>query len=136
MGDYFKHWLEIGESTDSDKLPKIFFVNWFRKNEKGKFIWPGYGENIRVLKWILERVNGSDNAEKSFIGYLPKPDAIDIDGLDVSIDDVNALLKVDKEKWLHETKEIEHYFQIFDDKLPNGLKNELNGLVERINQTK
>ncbi len=136
MGDYFKHWLEIGESTNSDKLPKIFFVNWFRKNEQGKFIWPGYGENIRVLKWILERVNGSDNAEKSFIGYLPKPDAIDIDGLDVSIDDVNALLKVDKEKWLHETKEIEHYFQIFDDKLPNGLKNELNGLVERINQTK
>ena len=132
MGDYFKHWLEIGEKTGPEKLPKIFFVNWFRKDENGNFIWPGFGENIRVLKWIFDRTDNSNNALKSEIGYLPDKGAIDISGLDISENDIDMLFSIQKDKWKAEVEEIEKYFKIFGDKLPQGLRKELNDLEERL----
>ncbi|MEJ2614670.1 MAG: phosphoenolpyruvate carboxykinase (GTP), partial [Ignavibacteriaceae bacterium] len=132
MGDYFKHWLEIGEKTAPEKLPKIFFVNWFRKDENGNFIWPGFGENIRVLKWIFERTENSDNALKSEIGYLPDKGAIDTSGLDISENDIDMLFSIQKDKWKTEVTDIEEYFKIFSDRLPSGLREELNNLEDRL----
>ncbi len=132
MGDYFAHWLEIGKVSDQNKLPKIFYVNWFRKNKEGKFIWPGYGDNIRVLKWIIERVSGSGEAVKTPIGYLPKTNAIDLTGIEIKDDDLKLLLSVNKEEWLRETEEIENYYKIFNNSLPAGLLEELNSLKERL----
>ncbi|MSZ12507.1 MAG: phosphoenolpyruvate carboxykinase (GTP), partial [Actinobacteria bacterium] len=97
MADYFGHWLKVGSSTRSENLPKIFFVNWFRRDEDGRFLWPGYGENSRVLKWIFDRVDGNANATKTAIGYLPSPADIDVSGLNVTDADMNALLSIDTE---------------------------------------
>jgi phosphoenolpyruvate carboxykinase (GTP) len=133
MGDYFAHWLKIGESANENKLPKIFYVNWFRKNKNGEFVWPGYSDNIRVLKWILERVSGSDNAVKTPIGYLPKLDAIDITGLQINKEDFKSILSIDKKEWAGEALEIENYYKKFGDSLPQELAAELNGLKERLN---
>ena len=133
MGDYFKHWLEIGEKTTPDNLPKIFFVNWFRKDENGNFIWPGFGENIRVLKWIFERTDNSNNVIESEIGYLPSKSSIDISGLDISENEIESLFSIQKDKWKNEVKDIEEYFKIFGDKLPRGLREELNNLEKRLN---
>src|SRR5690606_4918647 len=94
-GDYMRHWLEIGKATDTDKLPGLFWVNWFRKDQDGRFIWPGFGDNIRVLKWILERVAGEGDAVDTPIGYVPTVDAIDRTGLDISDEAMAALLEVD-----------------------------------------
>ncbi len=132
MGDYFAHWLKIGAMSDENKLPKIFYVNWFRKNKDGKFIWPGYGENIRVLKWIIGRVSGSNDAVKTPIGYLPKIGSIDLTGIKINEDDLKLILSVNKDEWLEETKEIENYYKIFGDRLPDALSEELNCLKERI----
>ena len=99
MADYFAHWLEIGAPADPTKLPKIFYVNWFRKDEDGKLLWPGYGENSRVLEWVFERVGGTAEAIETPIGYVPAPGAIHTEGLDVSEEDMEKLLAVDADEW-------------------------------------
>jgi phosphoenolpyruvate carboxykinase (GTP) len=132
MGDYFRHWLNIGRSADQEKLPEIFFVNWFRKDENNKFIWPGFGDNIRVLKWIFERLDGKDIADETAIGYVPKEGSIDLSGITVSKKNMKELLAVDKEEWLAEVKEIREYYKIFGDRLPEELTEELNALEERL----
>jgi len=132
MGDYFAHWLKIGTKTDADKLPKIFFVNWFRKSPDGKWLWPGYGENSRVLKWIFERVDGKADADKSAIGYIPKSSDIDTTGLNVPAADMAELLKVDSSEWLKEVESIKEHYAKFGDKLPKKLSDELAALEARL----
>lgn len=132
MGDYFKHWLKIGTQADAAKLPKIFYVNWFRKTADGKWLWPGYGENSRVLKWIFERVTGEGKAVETSIGYMPTEDAIDRSGLDVSESDMKELLKVNKEEWMKEIASIREHYKKFGDKLPKELMDELNALEKRL----
>ena len=132
MGDYLKHWLKIGEKADPEKLPKLFYVNWFRKDDEGNWLWPGFGENSRVLKWIFERTSGKGKAVKTPIGYMPTVDAIDTEGLDVSEEDMKELLAVDKEKWLQEVESIKEYYKIYGDKLPEELANQLAALEERL----
>jgi len=134
MGDYFAHWLKIGKKSSADKLPKIFFVNWFRKTKEGKWLWPGYGENSRVLKWIFERTSGEGKAVESPIGYLPAADAIDTTGLNVSAEDVKELLRVDKGEWLNEVETIKEHYAKFGDRLPKELNDELSALVGRLNK--
>ncbi|HDY69256.1 MAG: phosphoenolpyruvate carboxykinase (GTP) [Candidatus Scalindua sediminis] len=132
MGDYFNHWLNIGKKADADKLPMIFYVNWFRKNEKGKWLWPGFGENSRVLKWVIERVSGEGKAEKTPIGWVPTKDALDLNGLDISNEDLEELLKVDPEDWKKQIPLIREHFARFGDRLPAGLKDELEALEKRL----
>ena len=134
MGDYFQHWLDIGTKTSADKLPKIFYVNWFRKTPDGKWLWPGYGDNSRVLKWIFERCDGAGKAQETPLGYMPTVDAIDRTGLkDVSDEDMKMLLAFDKEGWKKEIDLIknEHYPK-FGDRLPAELKKQLADLEARI----
>jgi phosphoenolpyruvate carboxykinase (GTP) len=133
MGDYMKHWIETGAKTTPDKLPKIFSVNWFRKTPDGKWLWPGYGENSRVLKWIFERCAGEGKAVETEIGYMPTPDAIDISGLSgVSAQDMEELLTVDKKGWLHEVDLIREHYATFGDRLPAELTRELEALEKRL----
>lgn len=132
MGDYFQHWLDIGAKADPAKLPKIFYVNWFRKTKDGKWLWPGYGENSRVLKWIFEQVSGEGKAQKTPIGYMPTIDAIDRSGLDVSDADMAELLKVDKEEWLNEVASIREHYAKFGSKLPQELNAQLDALEKRL----
>jgi phosphoenolpyruvate carboxykinase (GTP) len=136
MGDYFAHWLNIGKNAQEEKLPRIFYVNWFRKNRNGEFIWPGYSDNIRVLKWILERVSGSNNAIKTPIGYLPKENAIDLNELYINKEDFKSILSINKKEWMEEALEIENYYKKFGDTLPQELAAELSGLKERLNNYK
>jgi len=128
MADYFGHWLKVGASTKSENLPKIFFVNWFRRDEDGRFMWPGYGENSRVLKWIFDRVDGKANATKTAIGYLPSPADIDISGLDVSDADMNALLSLDSDGWKSALPQMRDHYAQFGAKLPAPLTTALNEL--------
>jgi phosphoenolpyruvate carboxykinase (GTP) len=130
--DYLQHWLDIGRKTSSDKLPKIFCVNWFQKDKDGKWLWPGYGENSRVLKWIIERVTGHGEAVISPIGYLPAPDNIDTNGLNISNSELEQLLKVDKEQWLKEIALIREYYSKLGSNLPNEMNEQLNALEERV----
>jgi phosphoenolpyruvate carboxykinase (GTP) len=132
VGDYFAHWLGIGRTGDADKLPKLFWVNWFRKDEDGKFLWPGFGENSRVLKWILERVDGEGEAVDTPIGRVPTADAIDTSGLDLSSDDMAGILAVDEEEWRDEMPRIEGHFNEVGDTLPQELKDELANLEKRL----
>lgn len=132
MGDYFQHWLNIGAKADPEKLPKIFYVNWFRKDKDGRWLWPGFGENSRVLKWIFERITGEGKAEKTAIGYMPTIDAIDRDGLDVSDADMAELLKVNTEEWLQEVASIREHYAKFGDRLPKELQAELDALEKRL----
>lgn len=125
MGDYFAHWCDMGTKTDAEKLPKIFYVNWFRKDAEGNFIWPGFGENVRALKWALERCDGKENAVETPIGYLPKEDALDLSGLDLSEDKLAELLKVDRQAWLEEMDNLEEYFTLFGRHFPSKLQDEL-----------
>ncbi len=134
MGDYFAHWLEMGNKSDADKLPKIFYVNWFRKDADGGWLWPGFGENSRVLKWIVERISGKADAVKTPIGYLPSPDALDTSDLDVTEQQMNELLNVDKDEWLNEIKSIREHYERFEDKLPDALREELEALETRLRQ--
>ena len=133
MGDYMKHWLEIGEATSADKLPKIYYVNWFRKNESGKWLWPGFGENARVLKWIVDRAEGNAQGVKTPIGILPAEGELDLDGLDVPAEDLALLLSVDTEIWKQEAGMIPEYFAQFGDHLPKALVEEHAKLVDRLN---
>ena len=134
MGEYFAHWLKLGAQADADKLPKIFCVNWFRKTEDGKWLWPGFGENSRVLKWVFERCTGSADAIETPIGYMPTAGGIDRAGLEdeVSAEDMEVLLSVDKEGWLKEIEMIKEHYARFGDKLPTELTAQLSALEERL----
>jgi phosphoenolpyruvate carboxykinase (GTP) len=121
MADYFNHWLSIGKSTDSSNLPKIFFVNWFRRDEDGRFLWPGFGENSRVLKWVFERVGGSAEAVETPIGYLPRETDLDTTGLEIAPDDLHELLSVDTAGWKQAVPQIRDHFAQFGDRLPAQL---------------
>ena len=134
MGDYFAHWLEMGKNTDASKLPKIFYVNWFRKDADGGWLWPGFGENSRVLKWIVERVSGKGQAVETPIGYLPAPGAIDTNGLDVTDEQVAELLNVDVEEWLNEIESIREHYARFEETLPEALSDELAALEARLRE--
>ncbi|MEI2704206.1 MAG: phosphoenolpyruvate carboxykinase domain-containing protein [Ilumatobacteraceae bacterium] len=128
MADYFTHWLSVGERADVSKLPKIFFVNWFRRDEDGRFLWPGYGENSRVLKWVFERVTGVVGAEATAIGNLPKDGDLDVDGLDVSAADLAELLRIDTDGWRGAIPQIREHYAKFGDRLPKELTSALDTL--------
>jgi phosphoenolpyruvate carboxykinase (GTP) len=130
MADYFKHWLEMGKRMS--RPPKIFHVNWFRTDEQGKFLWPGYRENLRVLEWILQRVNNNIEAQKSPIGYLPKPTDTDLTGLDTTVETMEKLLHIDKKEWLDELKRIKKFFKQFKKDLPEELWQEYQALYARL----
>lgn len=132
MADYVQHWLDIGNGTDSSKLPKIFYVNWFRKSPEGKFLWPGYGENSRVLKWIVERVSGGGHAVKTPIGFVPADGALDVQGLDVEADKLQAALSVDPEDWKGEIPKIRQHFDNLGPKLPGRMNQQLTELEGRL----
>ena len=136
MGDYFAHWLQMGKSTDESKLPKIFYVNWFRKDADGGWLWPGFGENSRVLKWIVERVTGKVEAVETPIGYLPATGAIDTDGLDVTEEQMAELLNVDVEEWLNEIGSIREHYARFGERLPAVLSEELAALEARLRESR
>ncbi|NKB23066.1 MAG: phosphoenolpyruvate carboxykinase (GTP) [Kiritimatiellae bacterium] len=132
MGDYLRHWINIGQQGDADKLPKIYYINWFRKDESGKWLWPGFGENSRVLKWIFERCDNQAEAVETPIGYLPNPTALDIEGLDISEENLAKLLAVDIEGWASEIPGIRDHYAQFGDRLPTELDKELNNLEKRL----
>jgi phosphoenolpyruvate carboxykinase (GTP) len=132
MADYFAHWLEVGAAGDPAKLPKIFYVNWFRKNADGKWLWPGYGENSRVLEWVFERVSGGGDAIETPIGHIPAPGAIDIEGTDVSKEDLEELLRVDRDEWRAEVPLIREHFAKFGDRLPPELLTAVDDLEQRL----
>ena len=133
MADYFAHWLEIGtKAPDSELLPKIFYVNWFRKSADGKWLWPGYGDNSRVLEWVFKRVTGRADARDTPIGWVPKVSDIDIHGLDVSQEDMEELLRVDTEEWQAEVPSIREHYEQFGDRLPGALREELDSLEQRL----
>jgi phosphoenolpyruvate carboxykinase (GTP) len=134
MADYFAHWLRIGAAHDPSALPKIFYVNWFRKDAEGRWLWPGYGENSRVLEWVFRRCNGEDVATKTAIGFVPAPDGLTTDGLHLSPADVTALLRVDVEEWRKEIPSIEEHFAQFGARLPSALRDELTGLEKRLGE--
>lgn len=131
MGDYFNHWIEVGKKADSSKLPRIFYVNWFRKDENGKFIWPGYGDNIRVLKWVFERLDGKDNADDKPFGKVPSKGALDVSGLGIPEEKLSTLFDISKDEGIAEVKEMREYYKKFGDKLPNELVSELDELEKR-----
>ena len=127
MGDYFKHWLDMGKKL-GDKAPKIFNVNWFRTDDEGNFIWPGFGDNMRVLNWIIDRCEGKADATETAIGYVPKPEDIDLTDLDMDIEVLKSILEVDKDIWTKEAEEIEEHYKKFGDRLPEELREQLNNL--------
>ncbi|EOS65550.1 MULTISPECIES: phosphoenolpyruvate carboxykinase (GTP) [unclassified Anaerotruncus] len=133
MGDYFAHWLEMGKKL-GDKAPKIFNVNWFRTDDEGHFIWPGFGDNMRVLNWIVDRCEGKADAVETPIGYEPKPEDIDTEGLDIDLDTLKGLLNVDKDLWKEEAKGIHEFYAKFGDKLPKELEAELANLEANLNK--
>ncbi|NDC26422.1 MAG: phosphoenolpyruvate carboxykinase (GTP) [Actinobacteria bacterium] len=132
MADYFNHWLSIGTKTDAKKLPQIFFVNWFRRDDNGRFLWPGYGENSRVLKWVFERINGQAKAEKTPIGYLPTHDSLDTNGVNVTNEDLKELLSVDANGWKEAVPQIREHYAAFGERLPNTLRESLDELARSI----
>ena len=132
MADYFAHWLDIGASADPAKLPKIFYVNWFRKDEDGRWLWPGYGENSRVLSWVFDRAGGDGEAVETPIGFIPASGAIDTDGLDISDPDMDELLAFDIEGWRAEVPGIREHYARFGDKLPAKLNAEVDRLEKQL----
>jgi phosphoenolpyruvate carboxykinase (GTP) len=131
MGDYFQHWFDMGDKLKS-QAPKIFYVNWFRKSAEGKFLWPGFGENSRALKWMCERVDGKAGAKKTPIGYLPNDSDLDLRGLNVPPQDIKELLDVDAEAWKLEIPKMEKFFSQFGDRFPQRLRNQFNELKKRL----
>ncbi len=132
MADYWAHWLSIGQATEAGKLPRIFYVNWFRKGPDGRYLWPGYGENSRVLEWVFDRCEGTAPAATTPIGYVPTPDGLDTAGLDVEPADLAELLRVDRDEWAAEAPLIEEFYARFGDRVPAGLRDELAGLRARL----
>jgi phosphoenolpyruvate carboxykinase (GTP) len=131
-GDYLNHWITVGKNNDAAKLPRIFYVNWFRRDANDDFVWPGFGENSRVLKWIVERIEGTAAAVETPIGYVPTAGALDTEGLDMTPEDLAIALDVDVEEWKHEVPQISEWFAKFGDKLPAVLWTELDGLRSRL----
>jgi phosphoenolpyruvate carboxykinase (GTP) len=131
-GDYFAHWIKMGKENDEAKMPRIFYVNWFRRNDEGGFLWPGFGENSRVLKWVIDRLEGNAAAAETPIGHVPAPGSLDIDGLDVTEEDLAKALEVDVEEWKKEIPEITEWFEKFGEQLPAVLWTELDGLKARL----
>jgi phosphoenolpyruvate carboxykinase (GTP) len=132
MADYFAHWFSIGAKADRSKLPKLFWVNWFRKDEDGSFLWPGYGDNSRVLEWVLERCGGEGEATDTPIGLVPTIDAIDRAGLDVDDETMAKLLAVDHAAWRHEVTLIEAHFAGIGERLPAEMSVQLDELQRRL----
>ena len=132
MADYFQHWLEIGDNADESKLPKLFWVNWFRRDDEGGFLWPGFGENSRVLKWVLDRLDGEADAVATPIGNVPTVDGIDTSGLDLDTQTMERLLEVDRDGWKHEIALIRDHYETFGDRLPDRLARQLDALEERL----
>ena len=133
MADYFKHWLQVGTKTEASKLPQIFFVNWFRRDEDGRFMWPGYGENSRVLKWVFERLSGTAEADKTAIGYLPSADSLDTNGMNINTADLQAITSVDVDGWREAVPQIRDHYAAFGDRLPNELATALDALENALN---
>ncbi len=131
-GDYFAHWVGIGKQADAVKLPKIFYVNWFRRNEAGGFVWPGFGENARVLKWAVQRLEGGAAAVDTPIGLVPTPEALDTEGLQLSEEDLATALAVDVQQWRDELPSISEWFGKIGDKVPSALHDELASLKLRL----
>ncbi len=131
MADYFGHWLKLGE-REGAKLPKVFLVNWFRKDDEGKFIWPGYGENSRVLEWIFRRCNGEGETVESPIGLLPAAGELNIDGLDISEEALSELLSVEPERFKQQLPQVKEHLDRFGDQLPQQLQDQLASLEARL----
>ncbi|MEZ0382827.1 phosphoenolpyruvate carboxykinase (GTP) [Mycobacterium sp. pW045] len=131
-GEYMQHWIDIGKNSDESKLPKVFFVNWFRRGEDGRFLWPGFGENSRVLKWIIDRVEGKGSGESTPIGTVPHASDLELTGLDVDPADVEQALVVDAAEWRAELPLIEEWFEFIGDDLPSGLRDEFDALKQRL----
>ncbi|MDQ3166368.1 MAG: phosphoenolpyruvate carboxykinase (GTP) [Actinomycetota bacterium] len=131
-GDYLGHWITVGKEHDPAKLPRIYYVNWFRRDADGGFLWPGFGENSRVLKWVVERIEGTAGAVETPVGRVPTPESLDVEDLDVSQDDLRAALAVDAQEWRDELPSINAWFEMFGDKLPAVLWTELDGLRARL----
>ncbi|MFE3257460.1 phosphoenolpyruvate carboxykinase (GTP) [Nocardia sp. NPDC059229] len=132
VGDYIGHWINLGKNADAQKLPKIFYVNWFRRGEDGRFLWPGFGENSRVLEWIVNRIEGTAEAEATPIGNVPTAANLDLEGLDVNTADVDEALAVNVEEWKREIPLIEEWFEFIGDKLPSGIRDEFEALKQRL----
>jgi phosphoenolpyruvate carboxykinase (GTP) len=136
MGDYFGHWLKMGQKADASKLPRLFFVNWFRKNEDGKFVWPGFGDNARVLKWIVERLDGQAEAVDTPVGRLPTKAALDLSGLSLSDADLKILLDVDADVWTEEAALIPAFYEKFGERLPKALWGQHAALTKRLEEAR
>ncbi|MFI7358476.1 phosphoenolpyruvate carboxykinase (GTP) [Streptomyces avidinii] len=132
MGDYMGHWVDVAKGKDQSKLPKIYYVNWFRKNDAGKFVWPGFGENSRVLKWIVGRLDGTAAGVDTPIGILPTKESLDLDGLDLPAEDLDFLLTVDKEVWRDEASLVPEHLNTYGDHTPKELWDQYHALVERL----
>jgi phosphoenolpyruvate carboxykinase (GTP) len=131
-GTYFQHWIDVGKGADAAKLPKIFYVNWFRRGDDRRFLWPGFGENSRVLKWMVQRLEGTAEATETAIGYVPDPDQLDLDGLDADHADLAEALEVDLAEWKAEIPLIEEWFETVGDSLPTSMRDELESLKLRL----
>ncbi|KQR99315.1 phosphoenolpyruvate carboxykinase [Williamsia sp. Leaf354] len=132
VGDYLQHWIDLGKNADESKLPKVFYVNWFRRGDDKRFLWPGFGENSRVLKWIVERIEGTADGVETPIGIVATPEALDLDGLDASPADVAESLAVDLDEWRGEIPSIEEWFEFVGEKLPTGIADEFAALKQRL----
>ncbi|HYJ55893.1 MAG TPA: phosphoenolpyruvate carboxykinase (GTP) [Mycobacterium sp.] len=132
VGDYFQHWIDIGKNADESKLPAVFFVNWFRRGGDGRFLWPGFGENSRVLKWAIERIEHAADGKTTPIGIVPTAADLDLEGLDVTASDVDEALAVNVEEWRNELPLIEEWFEFVGEKLPTGIKDEFDALKTRL----
>ncbi len=132
MGDYFAHWLSFSDRAKSELLPRVYYVNWFLKDSEGKFLWPGFGDNSRILKWIFERTSGAENGVKTPIGVVPAPGSLDTSGLAINEDQLKQLFQINREEWLKEVAGLKEYYKTFDRHLPKGIHDELTSLEERL----
>jgi phosphoenolpyruvate carboxykinase (GTP) len=135
VGDYFQHWIDVGKQSDESKLPKVFFVNWFRRDDEGKFLWPGFGENSRVLKWIVDRIEHKAGGRSTPIGTVPAVEDLDLEGLDVDSADVAKALEVNVDEWRQELPLIEEWFEFVGEKLPTSVKDEFDALKQRLSES-
>jgi len=133
MADYWRHWLDMGKKG-GDKMPRIFYVNWFRRAEDGHWLWPGFGDNSRVLKWVCERCTGKDHAVKTPLGYLPTRDGIDLSGLNLREGDLDELLRIDINEWKQQVTQFREHYAKFGSKLPRELCAQLDALEHRLSQ--
>jgi len=131
MGDYFRHWLKVG-AREGAQMPRVFYVNWFRKDDEGNFLWPGFGENSRVLEWVFRRCAGEAEAEETPIGMVPAAGGLDTEGLQISAEQVADLLAVDPAEWKAELPQVEEHFDRFGDHLPDELREQLADLERRL----